>query len=441
MKFKTTTIISLLGLIICWAQLQSCTTSFGNKKNSTLILRTDTIGKSEEWKNIEQLFEQYSQTLQKDSNDNSTKIKLIELYLNEARISGNQTHYYKLAMQSIQNMLQDKNLRSDYLYTILSYKSSVLLSLHQFENAKKTALLALAINNTEADIYGALIDANVELGNYSEAIEYCDKMLTIRPDLRSYSRASYLREIHGDNQGAIEAMKMAVQSGAQGMENTEWARIYLGDLYLNKGALDTAKLMYESALVYRPNYAYANMGLAKIASINKNFDEAISYCKLAIAAISESSFIATMADMYEAKGDTIQAKKIRMDVLNLLIDDDINNKKETLIPHNGNRELSIAYYKVNDFKNALKHAQVDAKLRPNNIEANELLCKIYCKLNDVQNANIYLDKAMKTSRKNSHAIFSLSKMFNNLGLTEKASKMAEQATAINTKVQSYNLSF
>ncbi len=43
-----------------------------------------------------------------------------------------------------------------------------------------------------------------------------NRMVSIRPDIRSYSRISYLREIHGDIPGAIEAMELAVEAGAPG---------------------------------------------------------------------------------------------------------------------------------------------------------------------------------------------------------------------------------
>lgn len=52
--------------------------------------------------------------------------------------------------------------------------------------------------------------------------------MSIRPDLRSYSRISYLREIYGDLDGAIEAMKLAVTAGYPGYEQTAWARLTLG---------------------------------------------------------------------------------------------------------------------------------------------------------------------------------------------------------------------
>ena len=53
-------------------------------------------------------------------------------------------------------------------------------------------------------------------GNYEEALKNADQMASIRPDLRSYSRVSYMREIHGDRDGAKQAMKMAGDAGAFG---------------------------------------------------------------------------------------------------------------------------------------------------------------------------------------------------------------------------------
>jgi hypothetical protein len=39
------------------------------------------------------------------------------------------------------------------------------------------------------------VDGNVEMGNYDSAVAFADKMVALRPDLTSYSRVSYLREI------------------------------------------------------------------------------------------------------------------------------------------------------------------------------------------------------------------------------------------------------
>jgi tetratricopeptide (TPR) repeat protein len=397
-------ILSTIAIALLCSALQSCLQSKASTANQALQMRADTIGKSEEWKMIMDLHTKYVNSLIQDKNDDKTKIKLVELYLNEARITGNANHYNALAMTNLNQILENNNGTSDILYQAYSYKATVLLSLHQFAAAKKYALQALQINAYEADIYGALIDANIELGNYDEAVMYCDKMLSVRPDLRSYSRASYIREIYGDNQGAIQAMTMAVEAGATGMENTEWARVHLGDLYLNKGALDTAKLMYDRALAYRPNYVHAQIGLAKIAEQNKQLDTAITITKKVIGILPESSFVSYFAKLTMAKNDIVKAKEINNDVVKLLEKSEAENKNEKLIPHNGNREMAQAYLQNNQLDKALQFAKNDLALRPNNIDANELMANIYYQQKDLTNAVLAADKALMTNKKNMQSL-------------------------------------
>jgi len=62
----------------------------------------------------------------------------------------------------------------------------------------------------------------VELGEYDRAIGLIQKMVDLKPQLSSYSRVSYLRELHGDIEGAIQAMSMALYSGSPSRENTAW---------------------------------------------------------------------------------------------------------------------------------------------------------------------------------------------------------------------------
>ena len=148
-------------------------------------------------------------------------------------------------------------------------KSLIYLSQHHFADGLALAEKAKSINPYNAYVMGLAVDGNVEMGNYDAAVADADKMLSISPDIRSYSRASYLREIYGDYPGAIDAMKMAVEAGAPGDETTEWSRVQLGHLYENIGDILNAKMHYMIALQERPGYAYAFAGLARIAMAEK----------------------------------------------------------------------------------------------------------------------------------------------------------------------------
>ena len=58
-----------------------------------------------------------------------------------------------------------------------------------------------------------IADAQIELGRYRPAAHTIQRMLDVRPNLTSYSRASYYRELSGDTVGAIEAMRLAASAG------------------------------------------------------------------------------------------------------------------------------------------------------------------------------------------------------------------------------------
>ena len=91
---------------------------------------------------------------------------------------------------------------------------------------------------TDPDVvatYGVLTDALVELGDYDEAIRTLEIMVRRKPNLSSYSRVSLHSRIEWGCPGAIQAMKMAIDSGAPNAENTAWCMVQLGNLYLIDG--------------------------------------------------------------------------------------------------------------------------------------------------------------------------------------------------------------
>lgn len=171
---------------------------------------------------------------------------------------------------------------------------------------------------------------------------------------------------------------MAVESGVPGMESTEWARVTWGDLYLNTGKLDTAKMIYESSLTYRPGYPYAEMGLARVAAAHQNYDEAINHSRNAIRTLSEVSFVSYLGDMYLLKGDENKAMDTYREVVRLLEDGE-REMQNTAIKHNGHRELALAYLNIKNYEKALEHATADYNMRPQIIDANELMAWVLYK--------------------------------------------------------------
>src|SRR5579872_2260342 len=284
---KTTLLLVILLLAGSSMYLSSC--SNDKDKIPVLLERKKAIGPDDEKATMKTAYDKAIAALRKDPDDLQQYINLAAAFISEGRVTGNNAYYSNAAIKMLDKVTESTTGNKDLVFQSLSLRSAILLNMHQFKDALDAANKGVAINGYNSGIFGALVDANVEMGKYDEAVKDCDKMISIRPDLRSYSRASYLRQIYGQNAGAIEAMKMAVEAGMPGAESTEWARTKLGDLYLDNGNVDSASIIYRTSLVYRPNYAFALIGMARADKAKKDYDGAIGYTKNAIQVLSESS--------------------------------------------------------------------------------------------------------------------------------------------------------
>jgi tetratricopeptide (TPR) repeat protein len=342
----------------------------------------------------------YATSLQselKNTPDNAkAALSLATIFIQEARISGNYLYYDRAALKYVNDVLKKDSTNFD----ALTLKSLVYLSQHHFSDGLAIAVKAQQINPYNAFIYGILVDGNVEMGNYDSAVSNSDKMVSIRPDLRSYSRISYLREIYGDYPGAIQAMRMAVDAGAPGDESTEWSRIQLGRLYENTGDLKSAQMHYMIALDERPGYAYALAGLARIALASKDNQQAIAYYKKADSLVSDNSFREELSDVYQLSGQKAKADSLANLVIDALSQNAQSGRNDENIGHYADRELAYAYLKINNYNKALEHALIEYNRRPANIDVNETLAWVYYCKGEYANALPYLRVALKTNSKN-----------------------------------------
>ena len=119
---------------------------------------------------------------------------------------------------------------------------TLALARHDFAAALRWGHRAVRTAPYEADTYGLLGDAQVELGRYDDAARSLDRMVGLKPNLASYSRISYYRELHGDLDGALEAMRLAVSAGGGAPENVAYVQTLLGNLDFQRGEIGAARL-------------------------------------------------------------------------------------------------------------------------------------------------------------------------------------------------------
>lgn len=390
---KTIYIFAVISLACVFTNCKSTT----NKTTSTqtwpeLLMRPQIIGPENEMAYMLDQYTALTNKLNANPNDTEALLTLAELLMMEARISGEHGHYYPAALQLINDAML-LEMKDPQMYRAMLDKASVLLSLHQFAEAKVIGEKALKLNPLSADIYGVLVDANVELGKYQEAVTYADKMVSIRPDLRSYSRVSYLREIHGMINEAIEAMKMAVAAGYPGMEQTEWARLTLGHLYDRYGMQDSAMVQYAIALAERPNYPFAIAAMSDGYAAMGQPVKADSLNAVAMGLIPEVSFYLSRAQRELENGNTDKAGSMTKEILAMLADDEAAGHQMNL------EQARVQLGLLNNPDKALQYAMAEYNVRPGNIDVNKLLAEIYYIQNDFAKSNEHLQKALITGTK------------------------------------------
>lgn len=403
---------------------------FGKKEQvPQLKPREVAITPASEWLNTRAAIEGLRDKLRKKPGDQKASLQLALAYIQEGRITGDHAYYDPAALQLLNQVLEKEPDHFD----ALCGKAIVYLSGHHFAEAIPIARRAVQLNPYSAFAYGLLVDGYVETGNYPEAVEMAGKMIAARPDIRSYARISYLREIHGDYPGAIEAMDMAVKAGQPGLEQTAWARVHLGQLYEETGKLPEAEYQYRKTLEERPHYAYAMAGLGRMEKTKKNYKEAIAYLEKAARSVQDPSFTGQMAEVYQLSGQPEKAAKVNQKLIAQLSGDGHTGEDDpgNEIGHYADLELAYAYLKTNQPALALRHAEAEYGRRPQNIDVNEALAWVHYKRGAYAEADRYIALALRTGSQKPALLYraGLIKMKN--GPIEAGRELVDKSLSVN----------
>jgi tetratricopeptide (TPR) repeat protein len=180
------------------------------------------------------------------------------------------------------------------------------LARHEFADALVTGQAALRVEPQLASAQGVEADALVELGRYNEAVEAVQRMVDIRPDAASLARVSYLRELHGDLDGAVEAMRTAAAEAGR-PENVAYLSVLLGDLLVYQGERAAAAESYERALDQVPEFPSALAGQARLAVAADDLDAAVALYGRAAAILPLPEYVVGLGEAREAEGDVAGA--------------------------------------------------------------------------------------------------------------------------------------
>jgi tetratricopeptide (TPR) repeat protein len=154
--------------------------------------------------------------------------------------------------------------------------ATLALARHDFRGALRYAQRARRLGPELARPFSVLVDAEVELGRYEQAGRSLQQMIDLRPNLASYARVSYFRELHGDLAGATQAMSLAVSAGGGVPENVAYVQTLLGDLEAMRGRTRSARRAYAAALSGVAGYVPALASRAQLDAATGHLTRAIS---------------------------------------------------------------------------------------------------------------------------------------------------------------------
>ncbi len=253
---------------------------------------------------LEGLIEQLQTRLEAIPEDHVSWSTLGIAYVQQAKVTADPSLYTRA------EGALDESLAVEPDDNFLAYAglSSLASARHDFVAGKDYAEQGLEINGFSPILFGALSDAEVQLGNYEAAEEAIDQMLRLSPDTSSYSRSSYLAELRGDIPLATSQMREAL-AGAGTPTDRAFALTILGDLAFNAGNPGDALTLYNQAQAEAPQDTASLAGKARAeAALGQTLTALDHYAEL-VEISPEPSFLISYGELLEAQGMTDEAEQ------------------------------------------------------------------------------------------------------------------------------------
>jgi len=372
--------------------------------------------------NVEKYIGTMEYQIKESPNNPALYNNLASAYIQKARENMDPS-YYSLAEDNLKKAIEldDKNFQAMYLI------GTICLSKHQFNDAMDWGNKAVGLNPDNAPIRGVIFDSQIELGQYDEALKTIQNMVDMRPDLTSFSRVSYYRELKGKLPEAIDAMKSAINAGAPHSENTAWCHVQLGNLYLNSGDTASADFEYRTALMEFPNFNQAISALANLQMIKGHNDEAIELYKQSLQYSPTAQAMIGLGDLYKITGQTDKAEEQYENVRFM----------NTMLRESGvDVDMELALFEADHNKNldkSLKDAEQSLIKRPT-IKSSNTLAWIQYRMGSYPEAEKNIEQALKLGTKDPLLYYHAGMIYQKTGQNEKAKQYLDYALKINPKL-------
>ena len=231
--------------------------------------------------------------------------QLAVLYIKQARKTGDFS-IYGAAETAV-----GKALKVDPKdFTARRLQSSLHLTYHRFSEALALGNDLNAETPNDAFVFGVLTDANVEIGNYDEAVRSAQKMVDLKPNTASYARVAHIRSLYGDHSGAVEMFKLAARTADPAdAEARAWCLVQLGDEFWKNGKYGDAEKVYDEALTVFPDFYLALAGKGRVRAAQNDLESAITFLTDSLNRVPNVETAILLGDIYTKQGNVEKAKQ------------------------------------------------------------------------------------------------------------------------------------
>jgi tetratricopeptide (TPR) repeat protein len=189
-------------------------------------------------------------------------------------------------------------------------KVALMLSRHEFAQAKE---LASALNHRIPDdvmTYGYLAEADIALGNYPEAESNAQWMMNMRPNnTPALLVGAKLRMLYGDSHGAIEFLNQAYsQTSPTEVEELAWIANQIASIQIESGQSDAAERTLERAEQLFAHDPYTIENLARVRMAEGRARDAVQLLHQATSLDRDPHSLYELARAQEAAGQKSEAR-------------------------------------------------------------------------------------------------------------------------------------
>ncbi len=345
-------------------------------------------------------------------------VQLAAIYVKKARETGD------FSLNSKAETAVDKALQiTPEDVSARKLKASLYLTFHRFAEALEMGKKLQAEFPTDAFVYGVLTDANIELGNYKEAVEAAQKMVDLKPNSNSYARVGHLRSLYGDHNGAVEMFKTAARTAdPQDKEAQSWCLVRLGDELWKNGKYAEAEKVYDEALQNFPNYHLALAGKGRARAAQGDFEAAIRFLSDANNRVPNAETAILLGDIY-TKQDNFDKAKEQYELVEVI---------EQKIGGNDDQKRLALLWADRDLKldEALAITKREYETRKDIFTADALAWTLY-KKGRLAEAKTAISAALDPKANEARILYHAGMIEKNLGNRAEAKKHLETALKIN----------